>query len=242
MKHLSKLAAAVVGFTCVFVGLTATGPANASTPVTLANCQSALNGQTITFPTGTTFMSILFTSCAATTPAASNTATTTNPNFLLSNTANSPQPGSTNNANPTFYTISGTLSLNVNTTGANAQISGNKPGGPGAIPDGTYTVYFGYFTNAPSSYFGSFTLVIGGSGGASSSGASGSNPAPVLQQFGKPSTGTCDAARPEMLNIGGAESGGWGESWAQWMNGGNGGSVCTRTLVYSNALGHWVVG
>jgi hypothetical protein len=71
---------------------------------------------------------------------------------------------------------------------------------------------------------------------------SGPTPPPVLQQFGMPESGTCDAAAPIVLNWGGAGSGGWGTSWAQWMNGGNGGAVCTRTLVYSNALGYWAVG
>jgi hypothetical protein len=84
------------------------------------------------------------------------------------------------------------------------------------------------------------TFVAGG--GGSSSDTLDSTPPPVLQQFGKPTTDTCDAAATEMLNIGGAESGGWSESWAEWMNGGLGGAVCTRMLVYSNALGHWVVG
>ena len=65
---------------------------------------------------------------------------------------------------------------------------------------------------------------------------------PVIQQFGKPASGTCDTAAPVTLNWGGAGSGGWGESWAQWMNNGNGGAVCTRTLVYSNNLGAWTVG
>lgn len=71
---------------------------------------------------------------------------------------------------------------------------------------------------------------------------SGETPPPVLQQFGMPTSGTCDAAAPIVLNWGGAGSGGWGNSWAEWMNGGRGGAVCTRTLVYSNALGHWIVG
>ena len=75
----------------------------------------------------------------------------------------------------------------------------------------------------------------------SSSSASVPKLAPVLQQFGKPLSGTCEEAAPLSLNWGGAEGGGWGESWEQWMNDGEGGSVCTRTLVYSNALGHWVV-
>lgn len=74
-----------------------------------------------------------------------------------------------------------------------------------------------------------------------SSSASVSNFTPVLQQFGKPPNGTCEEAAPLSLNWVGAEGGGWGESWAQWMNDGKGGSVCTRTLVFSNALDRWVV-
>lgn len=69
---------------------------------------------------------------------------------------------------------------------------------------------------------------------------SGPTPPPVMQQFGMPSSGTCDASAPSVLNWGGAGSGGWGNSWAEWMNGGRGGAVCTRTLVYSNAAGHWI--
>jgi hypothetical protein len=76
----------------------------------------------------------------------------------------------------------------------------------------------------------------------SSSSASVSNLTPVLQQFGKPLSGTCEEAAPVSLNWGGAEGGGWGESWEQWVNDGEGGTVCTRTLMYSDALGHWVVG
>ena len=82
----------------------------------------------------------------------------------------------------------------------------------------------------------------GGGGGSSSDLTSTSIPAPIFQQFGKPASGTCDAAAPATLNWSGVASGGWGESWAQWMNGGNGGAVCTRTLVYSSNLGSWNVG
>ena len=79
------------------------------------------------------------------------------------------------------------------------------------------------------------TLTITAPGG-------GETPPPVVQQFGKPASGTCDAAAPVTLNWGGAGSGGWGESWAQWMNGGLGGGVCTRTLVFNTNLGAWTVG
>jgi len=68
-----------------------------------------------------------------------------------------------------------------------------------------------------------------------------SSPTPLLQQFGKSLAATCDDAQPDGLNWGGASSGGWGESWSQWMSGNAGGFVCTRTLVYNNLLGHWVV-
>ena len=69
----------------------------------------------------------------------------------------------------------------------------------------------------------------------------GSAPPPLIQQFGKPVSGTCGAAAPAGLNWSGVGSGGWGESWAQWMNGGNGGPVCTRMLVYSTAQARWTV-
>lgn len=79
----------------------------------------------------------------------------------------------------------------------------------------------------------------------SSSGSSSSTnqaPAPVLQQFGMPATGTCeDVASPE-LNWAGVDAGGWGVSWAQWMNDGNGGPVCSRSLVYNTVLAKWMVG
>lgn len=65
------------------------------------------------------------------------------------------------------------------------------------------------------------------------------SPTPLLQQFGRPEQVTCEASAPFSLNWGGAGSGGWGESWAQWMNGGAGGQVCTRTLVFDNAQGTW---
>ena len=71
---------------------------------------------------------------------------------------------------------------------------------------------------------------------------SGQVPPPVVQQFGKPASGTCDSAAPAALNWSGVASGGWGESWAQWINSGRGGAVCTRTLVYSTAQGRWIVG
>lgn len=72
--------------------------------------------------------------------------------------------------------------------------------------------------------------------------SSSSAPAPIVQQFGMPARGTCDEVQPDGLDWSGVSRGGWGVSWAQWMNGGNGGAVCTRTLVYSTAQAKWIVG
>jgi hypothetical protein len=84
-----------------------------------------------------------------------------------------------------------------------------------------------------------FVTGSGGGGGGSTSAGSSSGPAPAMQQFGKPDSMTCDEAQPEGLNWSGVPSGGWGESWAQWMNDGNGGTVCTRELAYR--AGSWVI-
>jgi hypothetical protein len=66
-------------------------------------------------------------------------------------------------------------------------------------------------------------------------------PAPLIQQFGKPDVGSCeDVASPD-LNWAGVASGGWSESWAQWMHDGNGGAVCTRTLEFHRGYSRWMV-
>jgi hypothetical protein len=93
----------------------------------------------------------------------------------------------------------------------------------------THTVVTSFYTNGS-----------GGSSSSSSSSTVSSSPPPVVQQFGRPPSGTCADAAPITLNWGGASSGGWSESWAQWMNSGNGGAVCTRTLSYS--AGAWSAG
>jgi hypothetical protein len=72
--------------------------------------------------------------------------------------------------------------------------------------------------------------------------ASDEGPPPLIQQFGKPNSGTCDSAQPKDLNWSGVASGGWGDSWAQWVNNGEGGAVCTRTLVYSTSQSKWILG
>ena len=92
-----------------------------------------------------------------------------------------------------------------------------------------------------SSSSASLNVTISAGGGSSSSSSVATGPAPVFQQFGKPATGTCADAAAATLNWAGVSSGGWGESWAQWMNGGKGGAVCNRALIYSLGLSKWVV-
>jgi len=86
---------------------------------------------------------------------------------------------------------------------------------------------------------GSFTVTYAPPG--DDPGGSAPGPAPLMQQFPRPATGTCDEAQPEGLNWSGVGSGGWGESWAQWMNDGEGGDVCTRTLIYNASASAWEV-
>jgi len=66
-------------------------------------------------------------------------------------------------------------------------------------------------------------------------------PPPVLQQVPVPASGSCADVDDSQYNWGGAGSGGWSESWAQWANAGSGGPICTRTLIYNPSFGIWVI-
>lgn len=60
----------------------------------------------------------------------------------------------------------------------------------------------------------------------------------VIQQVGLPGSGSCDAVDDEALNWAGVKGGGWEKSWAEWVDNGQGGAVCTRTLHYDDG---WTV-
>ena len=81
----------------------------------------------------------------------------------------------------------------------------------------------------------------GGGGGGSSSSSAPAAPADVVQQVGVPADGKCSSIVDATLNWAGVSSGGWGTSWAQWMNGGKGGAVCNRALFYDLRLSKWGV-
>lgn len=133
-------------------------------------------------------------------------------------------------------------------TESTASIGG--PGSPWPVPGGTKIIYTAAASggmrinvNSLGAMTGyQITISSGGGGSSSSTSSTSSAPAPIVQQFGRPSTGSCDAAAPTTLNWAGVASGGWGESWAQWANGGAGGAVCTRTLTYSESRSVWIVG
>lgn len=140
----------------------------------------------------------------------------------------------------TISGLSGITSVNVAMSGVTGASSTN------ASPQEVYTITgsgpaYITFTAVGGNCAGqSITLSI--NGGSPSSGGSDSLEAPpaLIQQFGKPGQGTCDAAQPADLDWSGVASGGWSESWAEWMNGGLGGAVCTRTLTYRPRLSAWV--
>lgn len=131
-------------------------------------------------------------------------------------------------------------SLTGGTFGAGSSVFQVIPSTVVSLPAGTYNL--GLY-NGTTVTVSQANVVIGSSGGGGTSGGeTTSSPAPIFQQFGKPASGTCAVAASASLNWAGVASGGWSESWAQWINGGNGGAVCTRTLIYNSSLGAWTIG
>ena len=51
-----------------------------------------------------------------------------------------------------------------------------------------------------------------------------------FQQVGVPASGSCADVPAWVGHWSGYPIGGWSKSWAQWINGGRGGSVCTREV------------
>ena len=135
----------------------------------------------------------------------------------------------TNNASSTLgaspFTIQEGATVKVGTSGTTTT----------ALPSGTYRLDL-YDSTGGGIVLDSIVATISNSAGSTV------GPDPVVQQFGRPTVGTCAETALESLTWVGVSGGGWGESWAQWVNGGNGGSVCTRTLTYSSSQGRWTVG
>jgi len=64
-------------------------------------------------------------------------------------------------------------------------------------------------------------------------------PNAALQQVGVPAVGGCASINDPSLNWAGVPYGGWGLSWAQWINNGAGGQVCSRVLVFDASAVDW---
>jgi hypothetical protein len=119
-----------------------------------------------------------------------------------------------------------------------ATVTARGGSGTTTLPSGTYNMNLldsgGFIVS-----IATLTNAVIGPGATPSPGASSSAPvapANLLQQVGLPADGTCTSITDTTLNWAGVSSGGWASSWAQWMNGGKGGAVCNRTLVYSLGL------
>lgn len=68
-------------------------------------------------------------------------------------------------------------------------------------------------------------------------------PTAAIQQFVRPADGDCSAVPADFVDLPGLDKlrhVGWGQSWAQWPNGGTGGFVCSRQPYYTSA-GTWAV-
>ena len=66
--------------------------------------------------------------------------------------------------------------------------------------------------------------------------------APIMQAYSIPWYDPCPADfTPAWAAWPGAPEGGWGKSWAQWPNHGLGGTVCERSIVYSDSAKAWVL-
>lgn len=158
----------------------------------------------------------------------------------------------------TTYTIlnSGAGSCNIGTTGTAGVVTWTSSNGADSPSSNPTTLAAGATLTVTMATTGSETIIIsnnriyryaftvtsgGGGGGSSSVRSTVSAPADVMQQVGMPADGKCSSIVDATLNWAGVTSGGWGTSWAQWMNGGKGGAVCNRALFYDLRLSKWGV-
>jgi len=63
-----------------------------------------------------------------------------------------------------------------------------------------------------------------------------------IQSVGMPHSDTCESVEDHELGWGTGLTGGWKRSWGAWLNDGNGGVACTRTLAYDINVNRWVIG
>ena len=64
---------------------------------------------------------------------------------------------------------------------------------------------------------------------------------PLLQQVGMPVAGDCTNVEDSHLDWGTGLSGGWTRSWAEWVNAGAGGPVCSRSFAFDADSQLWSI-
>ncbi len=60
-----------------------------------------------------------------------------------------------------------------------------------------------------------------------------------LQQVGLPRSGSCSDVAHDAGHFDGFPYGGWSASWAQWINNGRGGPICTREIYFDANRAEW---
>jgi hypothetical protein len=68
------------------------------------------------------------------------------------------------------------------------------------------------------------------------------DPKTVIEEVGMPASGSCADVVDTDLAYGTGLTGNWKPGFGMWMNGGKGGPICGRSLVYNNALKKWTFG
>ena len=181
-----------------------------------------------------TSLTVFITAASNGTPTGPTLSTVTLSTSDLASVTTTPSMLSVTFPAPATIVAGNQYAINATTTGSNSL---NWHAGA-TYAGGNFAVYA-----APTWYTYNFDVAFATyvDSAPSFSGAATFGPSPVLQEFGKPVTGTCDAAQPAGLDWAGVPNGGWANSWSQWMNGGTGGFVCTRTLVYSTTQAKWVL-
>lgn len=66
-------------------------------------------------------------------------------------------------------------------------------------------------------------------------------PAPILQQLPANADGTCAGISDAAFAYGTGLTGGWHGAWAQWVNSGHGGLVCSRTMIFDSTANRWTI-
>lgn len=154
----------------------------------------------------------------------------------------------TGDVGDTFRIVKGT-GAGCNNTQTITGASGIVTPGTGTMTRSTTTTFTlvasGTFTLTGGGGTGVMTIIVvatapgGGGGGAGGGGGREAAPADIFQGVAMSVIEGCASINRTDLDWGGAETGNWSQSWAQWPNGGAGGPVCQRVLWYDPVATRW---